>query len=111
MPSLTAYENVALVTEIAESPMGPDEALALVGLESRMNHFPAELSGGQQQRVVIARAIAKRPEVLLCASDHERGRSKLWRRLSGSFVLSASDFAGQRRQYRPRTIATAAPHQ
>ena len=66
MPSLTAYENVALVTEIAESPMGPDETLALVGQESRMNHFPAELSGGEQQRVAIARAIAKRPEVLLC---------------------------------------------
>ena len=66
VPSLTAYENVALVTEIAESPMRPDEALALVGLETRMDHFPAQLSGGEQQRVAIARAIAKRPEVLLC---------------------------------------------
>jgi putative ABC transport system ATP-binding protein len=66
MPSLTAYENVALVTEIAENPMRPDEALALVGLETRMDHFPAQLSGGEQQRVAIARAIAKRPEVLLC---------------------------------------------
>ena len=66
VPSLTAYENVALVTEIAEEPMRPDEALALVGLESRINHFPAELSGGEQQRVAIARAIAKRPDVLLC---------------------------------------------
>jgi putative ABC transport system ATP-binding protein len=66
MPSLTAYENVALVTEIAEHPMRPDEALALVGLESRMHHFPSQLSGGEQQRVAIARAIAKRPEVLLC---------------------------------------------
>jgi putative ABC transport system ATP-binding protein len=66
MPSLTAYENVALVTEIADRPMRPDEALALVGLESRMHHFPAELSGGEQQRVAIARAIAKRPAVLLC---------------------------------------------
>ena len=66
VPSLTAYENVALVTEIADHPMQPDEALALVGLESRMSHFPAELSGGEQQRVAIARAIAKRPEVLLC---------------------------------------------
>jgi len=66
MPSLTAAENVALVTEIAEDPMRPDEALALVGLEPRMHHFPAELSGGEQQRVAIARAIAKRPEVLLC---------------------------------------------
>ena len=66
IPSLTAYENVALVTEIAENPMRPDEALALVGLENRMSHFPAELSGGEQQRVSIARAISKRPEVLLC---------------------------------------------
>jgi putative ABC transport system ATP-binding protein len=66
VPSLTAYENVALVTEIAENPMRPDEALALVGLEARMDHFPAQLSGGEQQRVAIARAIAKRPEVLLC---------------------------------------------
>jgi putative ABC transport system ATP-binding protein len=66
IPSLTAYENVALVTEIADNPMRPDEALALVGLESRIDHFPAQLSGGEQQRVAIARAIAKRPEVLLC---------------------------------------------
>src|SRR5262249_6952198 len=66
IPSLTARENVALVTEIADSPMRPEEALRLVGLESRMGHFPAELSGGEQQRVAIARAIAKRPEVLLC---------------------------------------------
>jgi putative ABC transport system ATP-binding protein len=66
VPSLTAYENVALVTEIADDPMRPDEALALVGLEARLDHFPAQLSGGEQQRVAIARAIAKRPEVLLC---------------------------------------------
>ena len=66
VPSLTAYENVALVTDIAERPMKPDEALALVGLQARMHHFPAELSGGEQQRVAIARAIAKQPEVLLC---------------------------------------------
>ena len=66
VPSLTAYENVALVTEIADNPMRPDEALALVGLAARINHFPAQLSGGEQQRVAIARAIAKRPEVLLC---------------------------------------------
>ena len=66
IPSLTAYENVALMTEISDHPMRPDEALALVGLESRMHHFPAQLSGGEQQRVAIARAIAKRPEVLLC---------------------------------------------
>jgi putative ABC transport system ATP-binding protein len=66
IPSLTAYENVALVTEIADNPMRPEEALALVDLGSRMDHFPAQLSGGEQQRVAIARAIAKRPEVLLC---------------------------------------------
>ena len=66
IPSLTAYENVALVTEIAENPMRPEEALALVGLQARIDHFPSQLSGGEQQRVAIARAIAKRPEVLLC---------------------------------------------
>ncbi|NND49600.1 MAG: ABC transporter ATP-binding protein [Rhizobiales bacterium] len=66
IPSLTARENVALVTEIATRPMRPDEALELVGLGDRMDHFPAQLSGGEQQRVAIARAIAKRPEVLLC---------------------------------------------
>jgi putative ABC transport system ATP-binding protein len=66
VPSLTAYENVALVTEIAANPMLPEEALALVGLEERMDHFPAQMSGGEQQRVAIARAIAKRPKVLLC---------------------------------------------
>lgn len=66
VPSLTAYENVALVTRISNDPLKPADALALVGLEGRMNHFPAQLSGGEQQRVAIARAIAKRPEVLLC---------------------------------------------
>ena len=66
IPSLTARENVALVTEISENPMAPEEALELVGLGERMDHFPAQLSGGEQQRVAIARAIAKRPEVLLC---------------------------------------------
>jgi putative ABC transport system ATP-binding protein len=66
VPSLTARENVKLVTEIARKPMRAEEALALVGLEDRMDHFPAELSGGEQQRVAIARAVAKRPEVLLC---------------------------------------------
>jgi putative ABC transport system ATP-binding protein len=66
IPSLTALENVALVTEIAEAPMRPEEALALVGLGDRIDHFPAQLSGGEQQRVAIARAIAKRPEILLC---------------------------------------------
>ncbi len=66
LPSLTAFENVALVTEISKNPMRPDEALSLVGLKDRLHHFPAQLSGGEQQRVAIARAIAKRPEVLLC---------------------------------------------
>jgi putative ABC transport system ATP-binding protein len=66
IPSLTARENVALVTEIAESPMSPEEALRLVDLQHRLDHFPAQLSGGEQQRVAIARAIAKRPTVLLC---------------------------------------------
>jgi putative ABC transport system ATP-binding protein len=66
IPSLTARENVDLVTEIATSPMSSEEALGIVGLAARVDHFPAELSGGEQQRVAIARAIAKRPEVLLC---------------------------------------------
>ena len=66
LPSLTALENVALVTEIADDPMPPEEALARVGLGERMTHFPSQLSGGEQQRVAIARAIAKRPDVLLC---------------------------------------------
>ncbi len=66
IPSLTARENVALVTEISRAPMSPDDALAMVNLSDRATHFPAQLSGGEQQRIAIARAIAKRPEVLLC---------------------------------------------
>jgi putative ABC transport system ATP-binding protein len=79
IPSLTARENVALVTEIADHPLKPEEALAIVGLSDRLDFFPAQLSGGEQQRVAIARAIAKRPDVLLCdeptgALDAETGR-------------------------------------
>jgi putative ABC transport system ATP-binding protein len=66
IPSLTARENVALVTEIADDPMDPAEALELVGLGERLDHFPTQLSGGEQQRVAVARAVAKRPDVLLC---------------------------------------------
>jgi putative ABC transport system ATP-binding protein len=78
IPSLTARENVALVTDIAANPMPPDEALRLVGLGDRLDRFPAQLSGGEQQRVAIARAVAKRPDVLLCdeptgALDFETG--------------------------------------
>lgn len=82
VPSLTARENVALITDIARDPMSPEDALGLVDMTARMNHFPAELSGGEQQRVAIARAIAKRPSLLLCdeptgALDSATGRTVL----------------------------------
>jgi putative ABC transport system ATP-binding protein len=78
VPSLTALENVALVTEISPNPMDPIEALRIVGLQGRSNHFPSQMSGGEQQRVAIARALAKQPEVMLCdeptgALDSETG--------------------------------------
>jgi putative ABC transport system ATP-binding protein len=79
IPSLTVYENVALVTDIARDPMPVDEALSLVALTPRSRHFPSQLSGGEQQRVAIARAIAKRPQLLLCdeptgALDYATGK-------------------------------------
>jgi putative ABC transport system ATP-binding protein len=79
IPSLTVFENVALVHEIASNPIDPHKALALVGLEHRLDHFPSQLSGGEQQRVAVARAIVKSPDVLLCdeptgALDYETGK-------------------------------------
>jgi len=83
IPSLTALENVELVTEIAENPMSAEDALALVGLTDRMGHFPSQLSGGEQQRVAIARAVAKQPDILLC--DEPTGALDF---LTGRLVLA-----------------------
>ena len=86
IPSLTAQENVAIVTEIAQDPMAPEQALEIVGLGNRKDHFPAQLSGGEQQRVAIARAIAKKPGVLLCDEPTGALDSK-----TGVIVLEALD--------------------
>lgn len=104
VPSLTVRENVALVTDIVDKPMAPEEALSLVGLEQRLDHFPAQLSGGEQQRVAIARAIAKRPDVLLCdeptgALDYETGKlvldviAKVNRELATTVVIITHNVA------------------
>ena len=90
MPSLTARENVALVTEVAKNPMEPAEALEIVGLGKRLDHFPAQLSGGEQQRVAIARAIAKRPDILLC--DEPTGALDS---ATGILVLEALELVNQ----------------
>jgi putative ABC transport system ATP-binding protein len=90
IPSLTARENVELVTEISRNPMTPERALDLVGLSERMDHFPAQLSGGEQQRVAIARAIAKQPEVLLC--DEPTGALDI---TSGVLVLEALEHVNE----------------
>jgi putative ABC transport system ATP-binding protein len=86
IPSLTAKENVQLVTDLVERPLAPEEALALVGLGERVDHFPSQMSGGEQQRVAIARAIAKRPDILLC--DEPTGALDL---ATGIVVLDAID--------------------
>jgi len=90
IPSLTAGENVTIVTEISSNPMSAEEALGMVGLEERIDHFPAQLSGGEQQRVAIARAIAKRPDILLCDEPTGALDSK-----TGTQVLEAIEHTNQ----------------
>jgi len=86
VPSLTALENICLVTEIAEDPLDPEEALSIVGLADHVHHFPSQLSGGEQQRVAIARAVAKRPDLLLC--DEPTGALDI---TTGKVVLEVLD--------------------
>lgn len=97
IPSLTASENVALATDLAINPMAPAEALHLVGLSSRLNHFPSQLSGGEQQRVAIARAIAKRPAILMCDEPTGALDSK-----TGVIVLEAIDYMN--REFKTSTV-------
>jgi putative ABC transport system ATP-binding protein len=104
LPSLTALENVAVVTEIALDPLSPKDALALVGLEERLHHFPAQLSGGEQQRVAIARAIAKRPDVLLCDEPTGALDSK-----TGILVLEAIERANRELKTTTALITHNAP--
>jgi putative ABC transport system ATP-binding protein len=121
IPSLTARENVALVTEIASHPMSADEALTLVGLGHRLDHFPSQLSGGEQQRVAIARAISKRPDVLLCdeptgASTARSGcwfsRPSIWSTASSAPPPPSSPIMPPSRPWRTASLpsATAASH-
>jgi putative ABC transport system ATP-binding protein len=104
IPSLTARENVALVTEIARSPLLPEDALALVGLADRLDHFPAQLSGGEQQRVAIARAVAKQPDVLLC--DEPTGALDAH---TGRLVLQVNERVNQELGTTPAVITHHAP--
>lgn len=97
VPSLTAVENVALAAELTPDPLPPQQALSLVGLSHRVDHFPAELSGGEQQRVAVARAIAKRPQILLCDEPTGALDSK-----TGVLVLEALE--GAARAIRATTV-------
>ena len=115
LPSLTARENVELVTDIAAHPMSADEALRLVGLTERMDHFPSQLSGGEQQRVAIARAIAKRPEVLLCdeptgALDSQTSRDimRLLQQLNRELEVRVTDRTQQLAVVNERLLAEIA---
>ena len=120
IPSLTVLENVALVNEIADNPLDPREALALVGLERRLDHFPSQLSGGEQQRVAVARAIVKSPDVLLCdeptgALDYDTGKVVLAAiaRVKSELGTTTDHHHAQRRDRRhgrPRAAARRRTH-